>query len=153
MLFDVSQYDNTRFALSQNFQETRAENDDDCALKCLQNEFCDHFVFIRSIEPYGTKPNGKTVNWLRITMKTFWDANMIPCVPHYRHVNSFFKRKINEFCFFFLFQFFLLRLFRQRAYHKQHSEHFDLAQCNLQIQTCTKRQIELDRRSRDTGNK
>lgn len=95
----------------------------------------------------------KTVNWLRITMKTFWDANMIPCVPHYRHVNSFFKRKINEFCFFFLFQFFLLRLFRQRAYHKQHSEHFDLAQCNLQIQTCTKRQIELDRRSRDTGNK
>jgi hypothetical protein len=59
VLFDVSQYDNTRFSLQQNFQETTAENDDDCALKCLENEFCDHFVFIRSVEPYSTKPNGK----------------------------------------------------------------------------------------------
>jgi hypothetical protein len=51
VLFELSKYDNVPLRGARDFEEMVTINEDECALNCLQKSFCDHFVFIKSIEP------------------------------------------------------------------------------------------------------
>lgn len=52
MLFELSKFDNARLASARDSEDITTTNEDECAMSCLQKSFCDHFVFIRSIEPF-----------------------------------------------------------------------------------------------------
>jgi hypothetical protein len=73
VLFDLSSYDNIKLSLKTNFEETITNNEDECALACLQKTYCNHFVYIRSFEPYL---NSKKKN---CQLSSNSDVNIMPC--------------------------------------------------------------------------
>jgi len=73
VLFDLSSYDNIKLSLKNNFEETITNNEDECALACLQKTYCNHFVYIRSFEPYL---NSKKKN---CQLSSNSDVNIMPC--------------------------------------------------------------------------
>jgi hypothetical protein len=73
VLFELSNYDNIKLSSSVISEEIIAANDDECAMACLQRNFCDHFVFIRSIPPL--KSSKKKNCYLAVNT----NENIFPC--------------------------------------------------------------------------
>ena len=73
LLFELSNYDNIRFNSLIVYEEILTNNEDECAMACLQKNYCEHFVFVRSIEFYkGSKKKN-----CRLAANT--NDNIIPC--------------------------------------------------------------------------
>lgn len=73
LLFELSNYDNIRFNNLIVYEEIVSNNEDECAMACLQKNHCEHFVFVRSVEFYkGSKKKN-----CRLASNT--NDNIIPC--------------------------------------------------------------------------
>lgn len=73
VLFELSKFDNARLASARDSEDITTTNEDECAMNCLQKSFCDHFVFIRSIEPFR---NSRRKNCRLVTNS---NDNLFPC--------------------------------------------------------------------------
>ena len=73
VLFELSKFDNARLASARDSEDITTTNEDECAMNCLQKSFCDHFVFIRSVEPFR---NSRRKNCRLVTNS---NDNLFPC--------------------------------------------------------------------------
>lgn len=95
LLFEISNFDNIKFSNQKQIEEIVATNEDECAMSCLKKSYCDHFIFIRSIEPFR---NSKKKNCQLATntheniMPCRYDslcANLSPCIYFNFYINLF----------------------------------------------------------------
>jgi hypothetical protein len=73
VLFQLSKYDNIQFTESKNFQEIQTNNEEECAMYCLQSNFCDHFVY-RPLDP--TKVSQKNCNLAKNNYENLVDCRL-----------------------------------------------------------------------------
>lgn len=50
VLFELSKYDYVPIRAGRDYEEITTMNENECAMNCLQRSYCDHFVFIKSVE-------------------------------------------------------------------------------------------------------
>jgi hypothetical protein len=77
VLFELSNFDNTKFSSLQTRDEIYTNTEEECAIACLQRNYCEHFVFYKSLEPSNS--NIKVSKRKNCILASNTNDNLITC--------------------------------------------------------------------------
>ena len=104
-------FDNTKFSGQLSREEIMTNNEDECATACLQKNYCEHFVFYKSLEPINTNNRiqkrkncvlsaNSNDNIISCRLDSIC-ANLLQCIyMSYESFSFLYNRKIFYFFFF-----------------------------------------------------